>query len=411
MSCETREQQHTREPVSSTKDANTEDQLRKKIISKISEKYNISYDELYKTIASGEQSIRNLSESSEDTDIHTDTRECSSEHITNVDANANTDTDVVSTKSNVNVPSLDRFKHDHMKKTLKELRELATAHNVSVHGTKEKIVEKIYSAVYGKVQTQKTKSSVQMPSSQPLSQPLQTAHVTHETKVQGHIASHVVKHDIGVDTSDLTDIVCDSEHIWFNIQRNMLAGYNSVASTSTPTTGTHKDVGDCSGGCGNNNAIFSKWGEIHTRDILLLLQTHKLSTAGTRDDWIARLKEFYNQVPTNSATTRPVEWNEEELKNANEELISRIDARPSFMKCIASAMPISVYVDSKGIRRVNATVPGKKMIVENDTRYVWIKERNWVFIEDSSSYEFVGCIIDDVVITCDLPNELLQMNE
>lgn len=407
MNCETREQTAHHPPTttqSETPNVTPEEQLRKKIASKLSEIYNISYDELYKTIASSESQGHPPVVPQE-------------EKIELVSSSP-TVASVTSVESHV---TLDKFKRDHMKKTLKELKELAVAHNVSIHGTKEKIIEKMYQAIYSDTASRKTKkttaTTVTATESVTPAVAISTnssaisATTTNVTvrKASDHILHKFISEqdtvetrDIGVDTSDLADIVCDSEQLWFNIQRNMLSGYNMHSHGNKNTTATKDDTA--------NTGVFSKWGDIHTRDILLLLQTHKLSTAGTRDDWIARLKEFYNQIPATTAT-KPIEWNEDEINQMNEDLISRIDARPSFMKCIASAVPITVYTDANGTKRIDPTTPGKSLVVENEIRYVWIKDRNWVFVEDDSSYEFIGCIIDNVLITCDMPNELLQMNE
>jgi hypothetical protein len=408
MNCETRELTRKESEPSATQSPSAlankdEEQLRKKIASKISEIYNISYDELYKTIMSNE---------STDQAVHKVDTSMS------VVASKPATTAVVSDDTSVSVDSkpvmtLDAFKREHMRKTLKDLKDMASSHNVSIHGTKEKLIEKIYAAIYSDTTSRKSKKAVAMINTNPIiespgisaSASSSTIRKSNEHILEKYISQQdtVQTRDIGVDTSDLSDLVCDSEQLWFNIQRNMLSGYNMHSHTSKVSNSNTSE--------NSANGVFSKWGDILTRDFLLLLQTHKLSTAGTRDDWIARLKEFYKQIPPSSSSSRPIEWNEEEINQLNEDMISRIDARPSFMKCIASAVPVTIYTDSNGVKRADHSVPCKKVVVDRESRYVWVKERNWVFIEDSSSYEFIGCIIDSVLISCDIPNELLQMNE
>lgn len=341
-------------------------------LSKISKMYNISYDELCRTVISS------------DPPPSITTAKPSEKLPTPIN-------EVQSVKT-ITKPSLDRFKFDYLKKTLKELKEIASKHHVSGTGTKEKVIERIYAVVY--------------PEEKPVSTPVSNANGsasedkerTNESLIQKCIDEKErtilpEKCEIGIDTSDL----------------DLGTHYIQQLPLKTISPRVNKMELD------ENAAIFSKWSEIHDRDIILLLQTHQLPIQGVRRDWIQRLMDYYSKTPTPVNPKREVAI---ELINDEESLVSRIDVKPSFLKCISKAVPIS-FQQEKDER--NGSVRLKRIPLQLSTiqhtkpdrmtRYVWVQEKNWVFREDESAYEFIGSIQDNYLMYMDIPYELLEMND
>ena len=361
-------------------------------LTKISKTYNISYDELYKTIIS--QETTNNVNSAEST---TNTVN-KSEPEKQVDEAKQAE--IQSTKTS-GVPTLDRYKFDNLKKTLKELKELAEKNKVSGHGTKEKIIERIYATLYPSV---KPVTHVPLPVKPIVEQkvnatePKVAMSASNETLIQKcieekeRIDDQPEKKDIGVDTSDLD---MGSHYI-----------HQLTLKTISPKAHAQEEAQTAAA------AIFSKWSEIHDRDILLLLQTHQLPIQGTRRDWIQRLMEYYNR-PSSTPKKEVVE-----MINDDESMVSRIDVKPSFLKCISKAVPLSFQQEKDErtgnvrLRRVSlqsSTIQSSKQ--DRMVRYVWIQDKNWVFREDESSYEFIGSIQDGYLMYMDIPYELLEMND
>lgn len=361
------------ESVANTPIINMDSTLLDKL-SYISKLYNISYEELCRTFTTASQSQETTAPEK------TESVKVVCHEVEN---------------KSVGIPTLDRFKYDHLKKTLKELKELAEVNKVGTSGTKERIVERIYAAIYPSGSTRpvsKEKSSVTISSSVEKTN-------GNETMIKRCIDEKdngtSEKRDIAVDTSDL-DLGLNYIH---KLQLKTLSPKKAIVNEERESSG---------------NNIFSKWNEIHDRDIILLLQTHQLPLQGTRRDWIQRLMDYYSS-PIQTNTQKKI--TDDAIKE-DESLVSRIEVKPTFMKCISKANPISFHNEKDErtgnirLKLINFQVSSiQSSKPDKLVRYLWLRDKNWVFREDDSSYEFIGIIQEGYLLYTDIPYELMEMND
>ncbi len=244
------------------------------------------------------------------------------------------------------LPTYNDYLLENSTKPLKELQAMALEYGCSKSGKKEQIIKRIYDVLL-----------------------IQNNNIEEESiSPEITVVEHVIDKKIGID-------VC----------------------VGTDDTEKHPDSPK------SNNKTFNKWFDITDKDLLLLLQTHKLSLDGTRNDLIERLKNFYKEAKEKNNDSDAIR---EHILDAiqDEDYVSRIEVNGQFINIISTGVYIELTDDNKWYQKENNDM--------QEVRHILIPNKRWIFKETDISYEFIGIANkDNTYILCDIPDELMMITE
>jgi hypothetical protein len=259
-----------------------------------------------------------------------------------------------------NILSYQEFLKSYMTKSLKELHKIAIDNGCSKSGKKENIIERIYNVINKKHSNNTNINSI--PISNTTDNINVTSNITDNNNTNNNTNNNIInKVDICIGTDDNKSND--------NIEEEKL----------------------------EINAI-EKCINVSDRDIILLLQTHNLSIDGTRVDLINRLKEFYNKAHIKN--NKVDEINDYILGIDDNEYVSRHEMNTNLLNIISTGIPIKLLKDNKWNKIDNNF---------EQTNYIIVPNKNWIFKETEFSYEFIGIAqMDNTYVESELPKELLE---
>ena len=147
----------------------------------------------------------------------------------------------------------------------------------------------------------------------------------------------------------------------------------------------------------NNNKCI----DLNDKDLILLLQTHNLSIMGSRNELIERLKDFYKKNADNKNKNKNKNIDEYLLGLDDDDYVSRHEMSDRMMNIMQNAIKISI-TDNQW-----------KYIIqlEDNTDYLLVPNKNWIFKETDIAYEFIGIANKDNTFNrCDIPDELVLIS-